>query len=496
MEEVKEKNKTMKQAKIMIVMALLIVFALAGTYAWMMLTKTSTVVNKITAGSLDLILDESSSDGILLQNQDPMSYQQGLTTQAYTFKLKNNSATDIDYTINLVDDYEGVTVPTEGKLEDSKLRYIILEGDETPVASKSRLLSAGRGLKTGTIEGNQEINYTLYMWIDSKAGLETNGQIFSGKLNILANQSSDTLTFANIDIEKYNSVFLDAENNSIRSTITEYKRVSTMNDTYKTDDYMISTSDSTRPLYMWVEDVKVNWYSEAGTVYLPEDSSGFFANMPNLTSLDLKDFNTSKVTNMTGMISGSGMTSLDFSSFDTTNVTNMTAMFQNSKITSLDLSDFDTSKVTNMTAMFYQAAISEINLSSFNTSNVTTMQVMFNGCSNLTSVNVSSFDTSKVTDMVNMFGNCPLLTTLDLSSFDTSKATNIMCMFCSDAALKTIYASNKFVTTNIANPSNHTVFGGVSSIVGGNGTTYDTSHLGADYARIDTASTPGYFTAK
>ena len=39
-------------------------------------------------------------------------------------------------------------------------------------------------------------------------------------------------------------------------------------------------------------------------------------------------------------------------------------------------------------------------------------------------------------------------------------------------------------------------FGGCNSLVGENGTSYSTTHGGIEYARIDTAETPGYFTLK
>ncbi|CCY45704.1 conserved domain protein [Clostridium sp. CAG:1193] len=57
----------------------------------------------------------------------------------------------------------------------------------------------------------------------------------------------------------------------------------------------------------------------------------------------LENFDTSKVTNMSGMFSVSSATTLDLSSFDTSNVTDMWQMFYMSKATSLDLSSFDTS---------------------------------------------------------------------------------------------------------------------------------------------------------
>ena len=40
------------------------------------------------------------------------------------------------------------------------------------------------------------------------------------------------------------------------------------------------------------------------------------------------------------------------------------------------------------------------------------------------------------------------------------------------------------------------MFRDCSALVGGNGTKYDESHTDKEYARIDTPSTPGYFTYK
>ena len=108
-------------------------------------------------------------------------------------------------------------------------------------------------------------------------------------------------------------------------------------------------------------------------------------------------------------------------------------------LTSLDLSNFDTSNVTNMTYMFYDCrSLTSLDLSSFDTSNVTNMANMFMTCSNLTSLDLSSFDTSNVTNMTSMFNNCSSLTSLDLGDFNTSKVTNMTNMFNNCSNLKTI----------------------------------------------------------
>ena len=73
------------------------------------------------------------------------------------------------------------------------------------------------------------------------------------------------------------------------------------------------------------------------------------------TTLDVSNFDTSKVTYMNGMFSNSQATTLDVSNFDTSNVTDMSNMFDGSKATTLDLSNFDTSKVTDMSIMFHRS---------------------------------------------------------------------------------------------------------------------------------------------
>ena len=183
--KLKQNIKNPKNQKIIAVIALVLVLIIAGTYAWKMLTTSSDVVSKITAGDLSLRLVEPG-DGIHLEKTVPMSYQQGMTTVPYEFSIVNDGTIDADYTIYLDDFYENITVPEEGKLDDSKIRYMLVKDDETPIAKNSKLLSAGRTINTGIIETEKTVNYKLYLWIDSKAGIEVNNQVFSGKLRVEA----------------------------------------------------------------------------------------------------------------------------------------------------------------------------------------------------------------------------------------------------------------------------------------------------------------------
>ena len=130
-------------------------------------------------------------------------------------------------------------------------------------------------------------------------------------------------------------------------------------------------------------------------------------------------------------------------------------MFRNcSALTSLDVSKFNTVNVTNMGRMFSNcSALTSLDVTNFNTEKVTYMVYMFSGCSKLTSLDASKFNTVNVTNMGRMFSNCSALTSLDVTNFNTKKVTNMGRMFFECQALTTIYASSKFVTTQVSQSS-------------------------------------------
>ena len=182
---------------------------------------------------------------------------------------------------------------------------------------------------------------------------------------------------------------------------------------------------------------------------------GMFYNLPNMASLDLSGFDTSRVTKLDSMFLGcSSLTSLDLSGFDTSNVMSMNSMFSGcSSLVSIDLSSFDTSNVIDMSQMFsWCNKLISLDLGGFDTSNVTDMRYMFNRCESLASLDISGFDTSNVTDMSYMFHYCKVLSSLGLSSFVTSNVTNMKCMFYSCESLLSLDLSG-FDTSNVVDMS-------------------------------------------
>ena len=183
---------------------------------------------------------------------------------------------------------------------------------------------------------------------------------------------------------------------------------------------------------------------------------------------------------------------------NTSEVTNMAWMFGYCvSLTSLDLSHFNTSKVTDMGAMFFDCSgLTSLDLSSFNTSKVSSMYNMFYGCISLTNLDLSSFNTANVTNIQQMFDGCSGLKSLDLSSFNTSKVTDMAYMFYGNSNLRTVYVGNGWSTAAVTYSDD--MFYGCTSLVGGQGTTWNESNpTDKAYAHIDGGtSNPGYFTAK
>lgn len=150
--------------------------------------------------------------------------------------------------------------------------------------------------------------------------------------------------------------------------------------------------------------------------------------------LDLRSFDTRKVTDMCCMFFGCDASSLLLDTFDTANVTNMLAMFRScTKLTDLDVSSFYTENVTNMSSMFRDCRqLSRITgLEYFKTGSVKSMTGMFKGTLSLTVLDLSYFDTSSVESMAEMFSDAfaEEWGFLDLMNFNLSSLTCADDMF-------------------------------------------------------------------
>lgn len=225
-----------------------------------------------------------------------------------------------------------------------------------------------------------------------------------------------------------------------------------------------------------------------------------FARNPGLISLNLSGWQLDSVHDMSYMFNQlHALNTLNLTGFTTKNVVDMNHMFNEChNLTALDLSSFDTRNVTDMNNMFRDDfALKNLNLSSFSTSNVTNMKEMFRHSGVIYPLDVSTFDTRKVTNMDGMFYwtlMAPENATLDISNFDTRSLTSALGMFNYTKA-KTIYISDQFTVNNLA-PIPHEMFMSNTNLVGGNGTQYAYPNNNSGFAHIDAPGNPGYFTRK
>ena len=121
-------------------------------------------------------------------------------------------------------------------------------------------------------------------------------------------------------------------------------------------------------------------------------------------------------------------------------------------LTSLDLKNFNTQNVTNMSSMFSDCrTLTSLDLKNFNTENVTNMSVMFSGCSALTSLDLKNFDTQYVTDMREMFSYCAALTTINCNTTWWCPESENMFAGCTQLKGAVAYDKNK-VDAEMANP--------------------------------------------
>ncbi|WP_158000768.1 BspA family leucine-rich repeat surface protein [Vibrio sagamiensis] len=151
------------------------------------------------------------------------------------------------------------------------------------------------------------------------------------------------------------------------------------------------------------------------------------------------NFDTSCVTNMSGLFENEPAFNEDISHWDTSSVKDMSKMFYGATLFDQPLDHWDTSNVTNMASMFKRAASfnHDINFNEvtgrWDTSNVKSMYDMFNSAKSFDQP-IDRWDTSSVTSMGRMFYNASSFDqninfNKATGSWDTSNVKNMSWMF-------------------------------------------------------------------
>lgn len=203
-----------------------------------------------------------------------------------------------------------------------------------------------------------------------------------------------------------------------------------------TEGKYITSVEVTKPTTLIAENVKkdVNIAGIVGTLesgggndFEINDCSYLFNNGARMDIFDKILKLCKNVISTSYMFGGSNANyeTLDLSNFDTSNVTDMSYMFYyNGKLKNANLSNFDTSKVKNMSYMFSYSGLQSLDLSSFDMSSVTSITYMFQTCQSLTSLILGNFDTSKINSMTGTFYYLSKLK--DLQEIDLSGCRDVL----------------------------------------------------------------------
>jgi len=138
-------------------------------------------------------------------------------------------------------------------------------------------------------------------------------------------------------------------------------------------------------------------------------------------------WNTAAVTNMNGVFQGAIAFNQAIGGWDTSAVTDMGTMFNGASAFNQNLSGWNTALVTDMNYMFSQCFAYDQPMSLWNTASVITMSGMFDTATAFNQ-DISGWDTSAVVDMGNMFGGAALFNQ-NISGWDTSAVTQMGGMF-------------------------------------------------------------------
>lgn len=204
----------------------------------------------------------------------------------------------------------------------------------------------------------------------------------------------------------------------------------------------------------------MGYYVKSGTSYIlyiqsngkikaNANASYYFA---NYLFEGIENVDTSEVEDMSWMFYKNQNTTLDLRSFNTSKVTNMKNLFREmTNATNINVSGWDTSNVTDMGNMFFKSSnLVDLDLSSWNTSKVIDMGSMLQNMTSLQSINVNGWDTSNVIVMGYMFSGDSSLRQLDLSTWNTSNVLNMIQMFAGTSSIHTITYGENFIKASDA----------------------------------------------
>lgn len=379
------------------------------------------------------------------------------------------------YYINMeyYDNIETIVMPKSY----TKITYFALNDSNSPYAKKVEELDFSAE--------NIDLSSCTYLRFNPREGSLKKFSI-EGKTikNSLANSTSSTgSTFANILYRSSSSIGSPVEeinfNNITVDTVTKYfgclndynynYPISTKGYKFIGTNMQLLTTTRFNPIYLGDAeelDFSNSYMPNVTEMYMYHTSSGS-TDLQHLKTIKLNNIIAPKLTNMsTAFAYHKKLEKVELKDFDTSKVTTMASMFLNCEklnSESVDFTALNTESVTTMADMFDGCKSMEEypNISSFNTEKVTTMKEMFHLNSKLKSLNLTGWKVPKLTTVKDMVSSNPEIETFEWKDSNSTALTDMSSMFNGDNKLKTVNLEN-FNTSAVQNFG--TTFNGNTSL--------------------------------
>ena len=263
---------------ISVIVILISVLALVGaSYALLTMTLEGDKEITLTAGILKV--DFSEGDNISIENSAPMSDKEGLKTTPYTFTVTNTGNINAYYHVSLEED-------SNNTLSNNyiKMRVTGSNGYDSGIIKVNNY-----GVGTFEIRGedilepSDKVTYTLYMWLDEKAGNEVQGTIYQSKIVVTSydreqnNPSAPMLDDGMIPVTYDGSNWVKADRTNLNNSWYNYDDLMWANavtvsesirDTYKNASVgTVVNMDDIETMWVWIPRYSYSIGSEDGTNY-------------------------------------------------------------------------------------------------------------------------------------------------------------------------------------------------------------------------------------
>ncbi|WP_334332326.1 BspA family leucine-rich repeat surface protein [Companilactobacillus sp. HBUAS59544] len=192
-----------------------------------------------------------------------------------------------------------------------------------------------------------------------------------------------------------------------------------------------------------------------------QNSNNLFYNLTQATTIDITNLDTSEVTDFSNMFAFSTINTsklqeiIGIENLDTSAATNLSNMFfkATNLAGNLDVSNFKTENVTDMSGMFYSVPANIVGLKNFNTNQVNDLDSMFSYSSLSTTADIEDWDVSNVTNFSSLFDSDKALTNVDLSKWNLENATDISGFFRNCTKVNSLKGIEKWDVSNVKDMS-------------------------------------------